>query len=42
MRKVVKYGRCEPEYIEIALEALRNGSFGLNAVSLAYPLRKDT
>jgi hypothetical protein len=31
MLKVVKYGKCEPYNIEIALEALINGDIGLNA-----------
>jgi hypothetical protein len=42
MPEVVKYGRCVPEDIEIALETLRNGDICLNAASHAYPLRKDT
>jgi hypothetical protein len=40
--EVVKYGRCEPENMEIALEALRNSDVGLNAVTHAYHLRNDT
>ena len=40
MPGVVKYGRCDPYYLETALEALRNGDIGLNAASLPYPLRK--
>jgi len=31
MPEVITYGRCEPENMEIALEALRNGDIGLNA-----------
>jgi hypothetical protein len=42
MPKVVKYGKCEPENMRIALEALRNGYVGLNAASCAYCLRKYT
>ena len=42
MPEVVKYGRCEPENIEIALEALKNGDIGLSALSLAHPLQNDT
>jgi len=40
MPKVVKYGRCEPENMKIALEALRNGDIGLSAATRAYPLSK--
>ena len=40
MPKVVKYRRCEPENMEIALEALRNGYTVLNAATRAYPLSK--
>jgi hypothetical protein len=32
--EVVKYGRCEHENMEIALEALRNGDIGLNAANV--------
>jgi hypothetical protein len=42
MRKVVKYRWCEPENVEIALEALKNGDISLSAISLAYPLQNDT
>ena len=42
MPEVVKYGRCEPQNMEIAFEALRNGDIGLNAASLPHPLRKYT
>jgi hypothetical protein len=42
MLKVVKYGKCESENMEIALEVLRNGDISLNTASRAYPLRKDT
>jgi hypothetical protein len=31
MPEVVKYGRCEPENMERALEALRNRDVALNA-----------
>jgi hypothetical protein len=40
--KVVKYGRREPENVERALEAFRNGGIGLNAATRAYPIRKYT
>jgi hypothetical protein len=40
MPKVVKYGRCEPDNMEIALEALLNGDIGLNAATRAHPLSK--
>jgi len=42
MPEVVKYGKCEPSNVEMAVEALRNGDIGLNAASLPYPLRKYT
>jgi hypothetical protein len=42
MPEVVKYGRCEPYNLEIALEALRNGHIALNAASRPHPFRKYT
>jgi hypothetical protein len=42
MPEVVKYRRCEPKNVEIALEALRNGGIGLNAASLPYPMQTYT
>jgi hypothetical protein len=42
MPKVVKYGRCEHENMDIGLETLRKGDICLNAASRAYTLRKYT
>jgi hypothetical protein len=42
MPKVVKYGKCEPENMKVALEALINSNVGLNAASHACSLRRDT
>jgi hypothetical protein len=42
MPKVVMYGRCVPENMEISLENLRNGSIGLNATSHVRPFQEGT
>jgi hypothetical protein len=42
MPKVVKHGRCWPENMERALEALRKGDIGLETASCACSLRKGT
>jgi hypothetical protein len=42
MLKVVKYGKCDFENMEVALKVLRNSDTGLTAASRAYLLRKET